>query len=497
MRFLRLLVSHSTKKVPQVVMAGEKYPFKSIKCLGVIPGDNRNDIPNFAFRKTLTYPQAYPPGDKGMPGRIVLGTQFGDEGKGKITDYLAESANMIVRFQGGNNAGHTVKIGEEVYKFHLLPSGVLRPEKLAVIGNGLVVDPIVLLKEVNDLKQRGFKVDNLRISDRAQVIMPYHKIIDALEEQAKGKMAAGTTMRGIGPCYTDKVARWGVRIVDLIDEEVLKTKLAGIVPVKQKIIEAFGGTDQLDADAIWQEYAGYGRQVKEYVVDSSVLINGALKSDEEVLFEGAQGTHLCIDFGIYPFGTSSNTVAGAALTGAGVGPGRIQNVVGVMKAYTSRVGTGPFPTELDDEIGERMRDKGGEYGTTTGRPRRCGWLDMVMVEHSARINALTSLAVTKIDVLGGMDKIKVCTHYEYDGGIIKEFPANMRILSQCKPVYKEFDCWDDKTDQEWTEVAAMGYDLLPEDMKTYINFIEQELDVPVSIVSVGPARAQTIIKGPF
>lgn len=449
------------------------------------------------FRKTLTHPQAYPPGDKGMPGRIVLGTQFGDEGKGKITDYCAESASMIVRFQGGNNAGHTVKIGEEVYKFHLLPSGVLRPEKLAVIGNGLVVDPIVLLQEVNDLKERGFKVDNLRISDRAQVIMPYHKIIDGLEEQAKGKMAAGTTMRGIGPCYTDKVARWGIRIVDLIDEQVLKAKLTSIVPMKQKIIQAFGGTEQLDAEAIWNEYVGYGRQIRDYVLDASVLINAALKSDEEVLFEGAQGTHLCIDFGIYPFGTSSNCVAGAALTGAGVGPGKIQKVVGVTKAYTSRVGTGPFPTELDDETGERMREKGGEFGTTTGRPRRCGWLDMVMVGHSARINALTSLAVTKIDVLGGMGKIKVCTEYEYDGGIIREFPANMRILSQCKPVYKEFEGWDEKTDEGWTEAAQMGYDLLPEDMKTYLNFIEQELEVPVGIVSVGPARAQTIIKGQF
>lgn len=427
-----------------------------------------------------------------MPGRIVLGTQFGDEGKGKITDYCAETANLIVRFQGGNNAGHTVKIGEEVYKFHLLPSGVLRREKLAVIGNGLVVDPTVLLKEVGELRNRGYEVDNLRISDRAHVIMPYHKIIDGLEEQLKGKMKAGTTMRGIGPCYTDKVGRWGIRIVDLNDRNVLREKLDVIVPIKQRIIDAFGGSDRLDTEAIWEEYAGYGREIKDFVVDASVLINDVLNKGEEVLFEGAQGTHLCIDFGIYPFGTSSDCTAGAALTGTGVGIGKIQNVVGVTKAYTSRVGTGPFPTELEDEIGEYLRDKGGEYGTTTGRPRRCGWLDSVMVRYSARINALTSLAVTKIDVLGGLDKIKVCTEYDYNGQILTEFPASMKVLAECKPRYKEFDGWDDLTDEAWTGVAAQGYDALPEQMKRYLDFIKKDIGVPIEIVSVGPARDQTI-----
>ncbi len=429
-----------------------------------------------------------------MPGRIVLGTQFGDEGKGKITDYCAETAGMIVRFQGGNNAGHTVKIGDEVYKFHLLPSGVLRKEKLAVIGNGLVVDPTVLLKEVSELRERGFAVDNLRISDRAHIIMPYHKIIDGLEEQAKGKMAAGTTKRGIGPCYTDKVARWGIRVVDLIDEHVLREKLDAIVPMKQKMIEVLGGTDKLDAEAIWKEYAGYGEEIKDSVVDASIMINSALDSEEEVLFEGAQGTHLCIDFGIYPFGTSSNCIAGAALTGTGVGPSKIDRIIGVMKAYTSRVGTGPFPTELEDEIGERMREKGGEFGTTTGRPRRIGWLDMVMVRYSARINALTSLAVTKTDVLGGLEKIKVCTEYEHNGRILREFPASMKVLSEVKPRYQEFDGWEDHTDVEWTEIAGQGYEALPEQMKTFLIFVEHELDVPIEIVSVGPARTQTILK---
>lgn len=430
-----------------------------------------------------------------MPGRIVLGTQFGDEGKGKITDYCAETANLIVRFQGGNNAGHTVKIGEEVYKFHLLPSGVLRSDKLAVIGNGLVVDPTVLLKEVRELRERGYVVDNLRISDRAHVIMPYHKIIDGLEEQLKGKMKAGTTMRGIGPCYTDKVARWGIRIVELIDEQVLKEKLDVIIPMKQKIIEAFGGSERLDAGAIYEEYAGYGKEIKDYVVDASVLINGVLDKGQEVLFEGAQGTHLCIDFGIYPFGTSSDCIAGAALTGTGVGVGKIQKVVGVLKAYVSRVGTGPFPTEIKDEIGEHLREKGGEYGTTTGRPRRCGWLDMVMVRYSARINSLTSLAVTKIDVLGGLEKIYVCTDYEHNGEVITEFPASMRVLEGCKPRYREFEGWDDHTDEEWTEIAKRGYESLPQEMKTYLGFIEQEIGVPIEIVSVGPGREQTITTG--
>jgi adenylosuccinate synthase len=432
---------------------------------------------------------------KRMPGRIVVGTQFGDEGKGKITDYCAESANIIARFQGGNNAGHTVKIGDEVYKFHLLPSGILRPEKLAVIGNGLVVDPTVLLKEVGELKARGFAVTNLRVSDRAHVIMPYHKIIDGLEEQLKGKMAAGTTMRGIGPCYTDKVARWGIRIVDLIDEQVLKEKLDVIVPIKQRIIQAFGGTDKLDAEAIWKEYAAYGKQIKDYVVDASVLINNALKEAKSVLFEGAQGAHLCIDFGIYPFGTSSNCISGAALTGTGVGPGKIGSVVGVMKAYVSRVGTGPFPTEITDDTGDHLREKGGEYGTTTGRARRIGWLDTVMVRYSARISALTSLAVTKIDVLGGLERIKVCTDYKHNGKVISDFPASMKVLAECKPQYREFEGWEDHTDEEWTEIAKQGYEVLPQQMKTYLAFIENEMGIPVEIVSVGPAREQTITTG--
>jgi len=308
-------------------------------------------------------------------------------------------------------------------------------------------------------------------------------------------MAAGTTMRGIGPCYTDKVARWGIRVVDLIDEHVLKEKLNAIVPMKQKMIEVFGGTDKLDAEAIWKEYAGYGRDIKDSVVDASVMINNALDSGEEVLFEGAQGTHLGIDFGIYPYGTSSNCIAGAALTGTGIGPSKIDRIIGVMKAYVSRVGTGPFPTELEDEIGERMREKGGEFGTTTGRPRRCGWLDMVMVRYSARINALTSLAVTKIDVLGGLDKIKVCTEYEHNGRILREFPASMKVLSEVKPRYQEFDGWGDHADGEWTEIAGQGYQALPEQMRTFLSFIEHELDVPIEIVSVGPARDQTILKG--
>lgn len=429
-----------------------------------------------------------------MPGRIVVGTQFGDEGKGKVTDYCAEEADIVVRFQGGNNAGHTVRIGEEVHRFHLLPSGILRSDKLAIIGNGVVVDPTVLLREVEDLRGRGHPVDNLRVSDRAHVIMPYHKIIDGLEEELKGKMKAGTTMRGIGPCYTDKVGRWGIRIVDLIDKQVLKEKLDVIVPIKQRIIEALGGTKRLDTETIWKEYSSYGKEIEKYVVDSSVLINKALDEGKNVLFEGAQGTHLCIDFGIYPYGTSSDCIAGSALIGTGVGPGKVNEVLGVVKAYTSRVGTGPFPTELKDKNGEHLRERGGEYGTTTGRPRRCGWLDMVMLRYSARVNALTSLAVTKIDVLGGLDRIKVCTEYEHDGKVISEFPASMRVLAECRPKYREFDGWKERGSKEWTELARKGYHALPGQMRAYLSFIEEEIGVPVEIISVGPAREETITR---
>lgn len=427
-----------------------------------------------------------------MPSRVVVGTQWGDEGKGKITDFLAKEADLIVRFQGGTNAGHTVKIGNEVFKFHLVPSGIIRSEKTSVIGNGVVVDPKILLQEIDALEKSGREVKNLRISERAQVIMPYHKILDALEEDMKGKLKAGTTKRGIGPCYTDKVARFGIRMVDLLDDEVFRAKLETFLPIKQKIIEAFGGTQKLSLNEIFSEYKGYAEKLRKYVTDTSILINEALDQGRNVLFEGAQGTHLGIDHGIYPYGTSSNTVAGGACTGAGVGPTRIDKVIGVMKAYTSRVGTGPFPAEIKNELGDHIRERGREYGTTTGRPRRCGWLDLVMVLFSKRVNALDSIVITKIDVLSGIEKVKICEAYECDGERIEDFPANMRTLEKCRPVYKEFEGWPDIEKDRWKGICAQGHEALPSQMKEYIGYIEEFLGLPVDMISVGPAREETI-----
>jgi len=427
-----------------------------------------------------------------MPTTVIVGTQWGDEGKGKITDYYAEDADLVVRFQGGANAGHTVQIGGETFKFHLLPSGILRPEKKCVIANGVVVDPEQLLKEIEELKEKGYEVDNLFISERANVIMPYHKIMDGLEESIKGSMKAGTTKRGIGPCYADKVARFGIRMVDLINPAALAEKLDMIVPIKQKLIYAFGGDEFLSKNEIYKQYANYGERLKRYIIDSSKMINDAIDRGENVLFEGAQGTHLGIDHGIYPYGTSSNTVAGSACTGAGVGPGKIDKVIGVVKAYTSRVGTGPFPTELDGKLAEFIRERGGEFGTTTGRPRRVGWLDLVMVRYSVRVNGLSSLAVTKLDVLGGIRKVKVCTAYKVDGETIEEFPTDMKLLERCVPVYDELDGWKGRKPDDWTKTARLGYDALPDQMKSYLDYMSDHLDTPIDLISIGPGREDTI-----
>jgi len=430
-----------------------------------------------------------------MTGTVVVGTQWGDEGKGKIIDYLAERADVIVRFQGGANAGHTVKVGTETYKFHLLPSGILRPETVNVIGNGVVVDPEALLHEIDALRGRGFAVENLRISDRAHVVLPYHKIIDRLEEEAKGSLKAGTTLRGIGPAYEDKVGRFGIRMVDLLDEDTLREKLAAIVPVKQRIITALGGTETVTADEVYAKAAAWGELLSEHVVDTSVLIDAELRKGRRVLFEGAQGTHLCIDHGIYPFGTSSNCVAGAATTGAGVGPGRISRVVGVVKAYTSRVGTGPFPAELSGPHADQIREKGHEYGTTTGRPRRVGWLDLVMVRYAARVNGLTGLAVTRLDVLGGMPELQVCTSYTRDRKAITEFPASMKALSGCEPVTKSFAPWPDWSGERWRQAAVGGYKEMPPELRAYVEFVSAQTGIPIDILSVGAGREDTVDLG--
>jgi len=426
-----------------------------------------------------------------MSSVVIVGTQWGDEGKGKITDYYAEKSDHIVRFQGGNNAGHTIEIKDEKFKLHLLPSGILREDKNAVIGNGVVVDPKVLLDEINSLKKRGIDTSNLVLSDRAALIMPYHKAMDKLEERLKGNMKAGTTKKGIGPCYSDKVARFGIRVIDLYNPESLKDKLETIVPIKNKILEAFGEDKSWEVDELYQTYLEYGEELKKYVKDVSVLLDKAIEKNEDILFEGAQGTHLDIDHGVYPYTTSSNTTSPAAALGSGIGPKNIDSVIGIMKAYTSRVGTGPFPTELENETGDHIRDKGGEYGTTTGRPRRVGWLDLVMIRYSKRVNSLTELAVTNLDVLEGLEEIKVCTAYEYDGKKFEEFPADIERMYEYEPIYETFQGW---SEQDWDQIAEKGYQALPDKVKNYLEFIEKTVEVPITHISIGPKRHQTITR---
>jgi adenylosuccinate synthase len=424
-----------------------------------------------------------------MSAFIVLGAQWGDEGKGKMTDYLAEGADLVVRSQGGNNAGHTVVVGEKEYKLHLIPSGILYKEKLNVIGNGVVIDPKALFEEIDYLKELGENInpERLIISDRSQVIMPYHRELDNLYEIARGKNDIGTTKKGIGPCYTDKFERSGIRVCDLLKKDVLKEKLKTSLLMKNDIITKVLGGKALDFDKIYTEYLEYAERMRPFVKETSVKIYDAIKSGKNVLFEGAQGTLLDIDYGSYPFVTSSNTIAGGVCTGTGIGPTMITNAVGIAKAYTTRVGKGPFPTELKDEVGEWIREKGFEFGVTTGRARRCGWLDLVILKTSARISGLTSFAVTKIDTLAGLPKIKICVGYKFEGSVIDYFPASLEDLACCVPVYEEFDGWD------LSIADARSYEELPENAKIYLKRIAEFTGTKISIVSVGPKRDQTMV----
>ncbi|WP_291635429.1 adenylosuccinate synthase [Clostridium sp.] len=424
-----------------------------------------------------------------MSAFIVLGAQWGDEGKGKMTDYLAEGADLVVRSQGGNNAGHTVVVGEKEYKLHLIPSGILYKDKVNVIGNGVVIDPKALFEEIDYLEVLGENItpERLMISDRSQVIMPYHRELDNLYEIARGKNDIGTTKKGIGPCYTDKFERSGIRVCDLLKKDVLKEKLTTSLSMKNDIITKVLGGKALDFNEIYTEYLEYAERMRPFVKDISIKIYDAIKSGKNVLFEGAQGTLLDIDYGSYPFVTSSNTIAGGVCTGTGIGPTMITNAVGIAKAYTTRVGKGPFPTELEDEVGEWIRQKGFEFGVTTGRARRCGWLDLVILKTSARISGLTSFAVTKIDTLAGLEKIKICVGYKFDGSVIDYFPASLEDLAKCEPVYEEFDGWDESI------ANARSYEELPKNAKIYLKRIEDFTGVKVSIVSVGPKRDQTMV----
>jgi adenylosuccinate synthase len=425
-----------------------------------------------------------------MPGIVIIGTQWGDEAKGKVTDFLAEKADCVVRFNGGANAGHTVVVNGKEYKFRLVPSGVLHGKKL-FIGNGVVLDPEVLTQELESLKKDGFKPD-LHISDRAHVVFGFHKILDGLQERLKGNLRAGTTMMGIGPVYSDKAARFGIRVADLLDEDVLKWKLETLIGLEQRLIKnVYGIEETLDKDQILKSALNFGKMISNLVCDVSAEINVALDKGETVLFEGAQGTLLDLDHGLYPYGSSSSTVAGGACTGVGVSPLRIDEVIGVMKAYTSRVGTGPVPTELTDAIGEKIRNVGHEYGTATGRPRRCGWLDLVSVKYAVRLSGVSKLVVTKLDVLSGINPLKICVRYRAENKNVDTVPASLSLFEKCKPVYEELEGWPEKVD--WRKVVARGYKGLPEQAKAYLARIEELVGVPITIVSVGADRRDTIV----
>jgi len=419
---------------------------------------------------------------------VIVGTQWGDEGKGKIVDLLAEFADIVVRFQGGNNAGHTMVVDGKQFISHLVPSGILQG-KTCLLGNGMVVDPEVLVEELDNLNNKGIDVgpDRLKISEKAHIIMPYHKHIDLARENMKGDQKIGTTGRGIGPCYEDKATRRGVRFVDLLDPKEFAEKVKTILKEKNFYLENFFSAKTLDPVSIIDQYKGYADRLSPHVINISIVMNQAIKENKQILFEGAQGTHLDIDHGTYPFVTSSNTVSGNACCGAGIGPKEINGVVGIVKAYTTRVGSGPFPTELFDEIGDKIQKKGAEFGATTGRKRRCGWLDTVLLRNAARLNGLTGLVITKLDVLDGLEDLKICTGYEYNGKIIRDFPASLKMLGSCKPIYEVLPGWP----EDISDVRKLQD--LPENAKNYLNRIEKLVETPIDIISVGPGREETIV----
>jgi adenylosuccinate synthase len=424
---------------------------------------------------------------------IIVGTQWGDEGKGKIVDLLAAEADIVARFQGGNNAGHTMVVAGKQIISHLVPSGILQG-KMCLIGNGLVVDPEVLLKEIDYLTQQGIDTgpDKLLLSDRAHLIMPYHREIDIAREALKGEQKIGTTGRGIGPAYEDKAARVGIRSADLMDVDALAEKIKTVLKEKNFYLEKFLNSKPLAPEPIIEQYCTYAEKLTPRITNVSVVLNDAIKSGKQVMFEGAQGTHLDIDHGTFPYVTSSNTVSGNACCGVGVGPKEITHVIGIVKAYTTRVGAGPFPTELLDEIGDYIQKTGFEFGATTGRRRRCGWLDAVLLENACRLNGLTGFVITKLDVLTGLKELKICTQYDFNGTILKHFPTRLDILSQCTPIYETLPGWTENI----TKVRS--YEALPENAKRYLERIEALTETPIDIISVGPDREQTIVlKNPF
>src|SRR5437588_3006025 len=422
-----------------------------------------------------------------MPGIVIVGAQWGDEGKGKITDLLAERADAVVRFQGGNNAGHTIVRDGTTWKLHLMPSGILHPGTLCVIGNGVVVDPKVLTDELDELRRRGVDTTGLRISANAHLIMPYHLLLDHAGEAKLGKLEIGTTRRGIGPCYADKAARLGIRVQDLLDEKILKKKIMAALEPKRLSLREYARDPRLDLQSMAEEYLTYGHRLERYIADTGRLVLDALDAGQLVVFEGAQGALLDIDHGTYPFVTSSNPVAGAACIGAGVGPKAIDEVWGVTKAYGTRVGAGPFPTELAGDVADALRERGGEYGTTTGRARRVGWIDLVALRYAARINSLTALAVTKLDVLSGMKTIRVCTRYRSaEGAELDHFPYHQSVLHHCTGEYEELPGWTEDLS------ACRSEEELPAAARDYLRFVSDYVRVPVALIGVGPARDEVI-----
>lgn len=427
-----------------------------------------------------------------MKGRtdVIVGVQWGDEGKGRVVDALAGRSGVVVRYQGGANAGHTVVVGDEKFVFHLLPSGILYPDKLCVIGNGVVIDPETLFEELDDLKKRGKPLARLVISHGAHVVMPYHKLLDRLAEGARSEGSRiGTTGRGIGPCYSDKFGRVGIRAEDLVNPVILKEKLMMNIELKNEVLTKIYGAGPLEYAAVYEAALEWGRRMEPMLGDAFLEIHNALETGINVLFEGAQGTLLDVDHGTYPFVTSSSPCSGGACTGAGIGPGRIDRVIGVTKAYCTRVGEGPFPTEDKGSLGELLRTKGGEFGATTGRPRRCGWNDLVAVDYAVKINGIEGLALTKLDVLSGFEKISVCTAYEIDGKVRKSFPSSCAELAKAKPVFEELPGWKEDIG------ACRRFEDLPAAAQDYVRFIEERVSAPVILIGVGQGREDTILRG--
>lgn len=422
-----------------------------------------------------------------MAGIVVVGSQWGDEGKGKITNFIAQNSDMVVRYQGGNNAGHTIYVDGQKFELSAIPSGIFNPNRLAVIGNGSVVNPKALLEELRGIQEKGVTTDNLRISDRAHVIFPYHILIDQLADARKGDGKIGTTGRGIGPTYMDKAARTGIRVVDLLDEAVLRERLTTVLAEKNELLEKIYNHEPLDLDELVAEFTDYGQQLKPYITDTTVIVNEYLDSNKRVLLEGAQGAMLDIDHGTYPYVTSSSPVGGGATIGAGIGPTKIDRVVGVAKAYTSRVGDGPFPTELFDEVGDRIREIGHEYGVVTKRPRRIGWLDTVVFRHAARIGGFTHLSLNSLDVLSGLKTLKIAVAYELDGQRIEHYPASLGDVRRVTPIYEELPGWDDDI------TGVKSREELPANAEAYLKRVEELIGVPLYTFAVGPSNEQTII----